>query len=429
MVIRTVALIFPVSKNVVRDPFDPVQRIDREVADRSRRLALGLSLEDDLNTVTGALVVTEGKGRYLRVLHAASCFRVLPEMATQILAEMVGGGNPSFLDIRAVQSDLAIAQFSIAEELQRHAGKYVDRLLFISISDPGICVDEDDVNRLYMPICDPDLLAEATGISVIDAFPLRDISSGGSGQGLNAFPAWLLFADRSAKTASIGRLLILIGETTTAYYLPASDGLDVDIPPIETFSGRGVREFRHFLDEKPGRAIGPDVQQLNVGGNQISELAQLLEADSADRLKEATRSGTARLPDCIRTLVVSITDEISAKVQQRVTPNADVQEIIVDCSPELLGTFLNQFRRRWSNADFFTNCFENDCVGSLNSVLAAVLGMMSIDQIPANLPHITGAQTQRILGRFTPGAPSNWRQLLREMADFQPPAMRLRDAV
>jgi anhydro-N-acetylmuramic acid kinase len=64
-----------------------------------------------------------------------------------------------------------------------------------------------------------------------------------------------------------------------------------------------------------------------------------------------------------------------------------------------------------------------------SAVLVAALGAMHVDQMPANLPWLTGAEMPRILGRLTPGSPKQWRMLLREMADYHPAAMRLRDAV
>jgi hypothetical protein len=70
--------------------------------------------------------------------------------------------------------------------------------------------------------------------------------------------------------------------------------------------------------------------------------------------------------------------------------------------------------------------YSADC---LPAVIAALLGLLHIDQMPANLPWLSGANSQRILGRLTPGRPANWRQLVRSMADFQPPPMKLRDAV
>ena len=63
------------------------------------------------------------------------------------------------------------------------------------------------------------------------------------------------------------------------------------------------------------------------------------------------------------------------------------------------------------------------------SLMASLLGFMHIDQMAANMPSLTGAHQQRILGRLTPGRPNSWRNLLREMADHEPSAMKLRDAV
>ena len=65
----------------------------------------------------------------------------------------------------------------------------------------------------------------------------------------------------------------------------------------------------------------------------------------------------------------------------------------------------------------------------LQAIVAAMLGLLHIDQMPANVPWLTNANSQRILGRLSPGRPASWRQLVRCMADFHPPAMKLKDAV
>ena len=61
--------------------------------------------------------------------------------------------------------------------------------------------------------------------------------------------------------------------------------------------------------------------------------------------------------------------------------------------------------------------------------VAAMLGIAHLDQLPMNLPQLTGADAPRILGRITPGKPSNWRRVLLNMSDHRPPTMKLRDAI
>ncbi|MFN6110420.1 MAG: hypothetical protein ACK493_08590, partial [Planctomycetota bacterium] len=59
----------------------------------------------------------------------------------------------------------------------------------------------------------------------------------------------------------------------------------------------------------------------------------------------------------------------------------------------------------------------------------ALLGALFVDQMPANVPLLSGATVQRLLGRITPGTPASWRNLLINMTDSHPPTMKLRDAV
>ena len=66
---------------------------------------------------------------------------------------------------------------------------------------------------------------------------------------------------------------------------------------------------------------------------------------------------------------------------------------------------------------------------SLPANLAALLAAMFIDQMPGNVPTLTKASGQRLLGRITPGSAAAWRKLLINMNDTESPTMRLKDAV
>ncbi len=420
-------MIFPFSnRHTFRDPFDPARQIDREVADRSRRLAIGLSLEADWRTVSGALIAVEGKGKYLHVLHAHSCCRKLPETATGILTKLASNSEPSWLDIKAVRSDIAQVQIELVDELKRHAGKYVDRLLIVAISDPGLWIADGEPVGSYFPICDPNPIADVTGISIVDSFPNRDIAAGGTGRQLHPLPVWILLADRARIQASQNRILFSINESADAYFLPASDGLDVEIPKIRFASCSGLSRFRQILSNCQPDTIPQRIQRLNVDGKFNPEIADDLNVDD---LLQVAAERSISLSDCVRTLIVQMVNMISDQIIVQMGDAGPNPQVVVDCVPDLLGTFVNQFRRRWPNAQGLGKFFDGSEAGRLSAILTGILGVMGIDQLPANIPWITGANAQRTLGRFTPGAPSNWRQLLKEMADFQPPAMRLRDAV
>ena len=427
-----------------RSPLDPAQHIDRVIADRSYRLAIGLSLSECLQTVHGCLLVTQGNGKYLRLKQSVSASREIPQPLTNELKRVASIAEPSLQDLSAITADLAQIQYSLVEELKSHAGRYVDRLLIVACDDPGLWLRDIDQQTVYQPICDPVSLAEMCGITVVDSFPTRDIASRGNGKGIHTLPHWLLLADRAEKVARNDSVVFAIGDKSTATYLPASDGLDSEIPEIRTAHGPGLSLLRSIA--AAGRHVS-DAQlvQLNIDGHVNEDFLLKLKTvtqDNSQVFLSELRSSNLSAADIVRTGVVFMIDSISSSIQQSIaeakkvarnTPGiyreSDNPKIQVDCSTELAGIFINQIQRQWPDC----NVTALDHVGLTSNYLAAastaILGLLFVDQMPANIPRITGADSQRILGRVTPGKPSNWRLLLCEMADFQPPAMRLRDAV
>jgi hypothetical protein len=67
--------------------------------------------------------------------------------------------------------------------------------------------------------------------------------------------------------------------------------------------------------------------------------------------------------------------------------------------------------------------------GSLAAAAAAMLGLLYLDHVPANLPTLTGARTARVLGRLTPGSVVHWHRLVRELAARRPSTVTLRSAI
>ena len=75
-------------------------------------------------------------------------------------------------------------------------------------------------------------------------------------------------------------------------------------------------------------------------------------------------------------------------------------------------------------------CQDHACPAwGCGPLIAGTHGFLHVDQVPSNLPWISGTEVPRILGILTPGAASRYRSLLIEMSDYRPPVMTLRDAV
>jgi 1,6-anhydro-N-acetylmuramate kinase len=358
---------------------DPAARIDRVLRDRSHRLIIGLAINQAVSKLQCALMMTDGHGKFLRLRHAVGHVIPIPKTIQDSWHEIdASQGNPQLKDARQFMSELADFQSQAIESVKLHAGKYVDRILAVALTDPGLWVEDFDGRKIYCPLSDSQRIADLTGLTVIDNFPVNDVLSGGNGGPLEPLPLWLAFADRHARVASEHRIVILAEEEIRAFLLPASDGLDAELPSIQIATAQddfavALKQALKTLDHQTRQRLTtgpmPVVGQTYIFGQEQhkSELKRIL--------TQTSRAGKV------------ITDHVGSHNHLGVNDN------------------------------------------SINATITGLLGILHIDQMQGNLPWLTGASDQRVLGRLTPGTPSNWRQLVREMSDFCPPAMKLNDAI
>jgi len=436
-----------------RDPGDALGRIDRALDDRNHRLSVGLSVSSKFDRVHGALVVTQGNGKYLRIRHVVEANQSIPKSLRDSCIEVAKGQQRNSGQIALLASDLAEVQAADVEKLKCAAGKYVDRVLAVAVCDPGVWDQDFDGKTTYTPFCDSMRLAELCGVTVIDAFPARDLEVDGNGEYLESLPYWILFSDRNPKVASQSRNLVVIDDDCMTYRLPASDGLDSEIPNIDVTKTLGVGFLNRLVQHSfPGAGKLSEMDRIYADGLQIPELHQewsqfLLECKSTNRelnsggradgtevsnylLESATHylaTNPQSFSNIVRTAICLIVEEcVSQFAPQR---NGGEQGFLLAAPAQFEAGLINQFTQVLSGASVTTTRQAGIDQDDLAPVVASILGLFNIDQMPANVPWLTGANCQRILGRLTPGRPSSWRQLVRVMADFQPAPMKLKDAV
>ena len=432
-------MFFPKPKKWIgSNPSDPVQRIDQELSDRRQRLAIGMSISNDFRWVHGTMILTEGHGKYLRLRHSVNESWELPETTRDTCIEIQQSEAPDISTSLLVKSDLSQTLCPMVESLKQNAGKYVDRLLLVAINDPGMWFKDFDGHVSFANWLDPVCIAELTGVTTLDAFPERDMAAGGSGKNLDCLPIWLIMADRSRTISNEHRLFASIQSSTQIIYLPPSDGLEAEIPRIQVIETLG----RDFLDNILGffglNQLQDLRQQLNIQGQAIPELLHawrsLQPSGPFNRPEDyvacckTIRLEDVSAADIVRTSIVFLVDNLHMMASSIIDP-AVLSNVIIETPDDLAASWVNQIDRKFESSTVELVDEFGLKNGHVEAATTAVLGLLHVDQMPGNIPWITQANSQRILGRLTAGKPSNWRQVLREMADFQPPAMRLRDAV
>ena len=468
-----------------RQPLEnSADRIERALLDRTRRLVAGVHVDGNFENVSGSLVVARGRGKSLRVLYCDSTTQLIPDVIKANCLEMISAAVAN-QDFRNCIGELADVQATVIEQLKLKAGKYVDRILAISVTDPGLWQRDFDGTISYTSLCDATRLAERTGISVIDAWPDRDIAVGGKGYPLDPMCLWLLQADRNKRIARQVNVSIKVEALTRGYLLPPSDGLDAESPTLRQIESQGLDLINGLLKLSSVESVSsPRVRQLLVSGvhskellSQWNQIASDNKSKTEHMLALATAGGNESLSTeqllctamkwisagCQQGIQDSILNLKSEYAHRRTELKRQIEAsprlrksgaglldafdqslpdftspgtIMVDAPNPISDALVSRLQNHFSNTQVSGSWRSllpdpSAIQGSVDgpSLMGSLLGFMHIDQLTANMPSLTGAHQQRILGRLTPGRPNSWRNLLREMADHEPSAMKLRDAV
>jgi hypothetical protein len=233
------------------------------------------------------------------------------------------------------------------------------------VTDPGLW-HRDFHPPDYVGLCDSARFAELIGLNVVDAFPARDVALDGRGTPLDALPIWLLL------------------------HQPQKNRLVVQSEPhVRTLFLPGTRD--------------------ESGANHV----EVNEFENMDAVQ-------AWLAGC-----VGLTERSSWGESTVEEPDAaEIDEVLL-----ISGTAVAALPASLSHLALINEVEMGISSEALPAACAAILAMMHIDQTPANIPLVTGATAQRVLGRLTPGNAYAWHRLLRDLVFARPLVTPLRAAV
>ena len=367
---------------------------------------------------------------------------------------------------------LANIQEETIHELLTIANIAPSELIAIGIHDPGVWfVDEfpdpdggklsqiDDIENqarslssfkpvFCEPLSDTIALATRTGYSVFDAFPAKDLSVGGQGGPFLPLTYWAMLHSHERH-----RLLIDLGQEARITFLPNSScgyksqigygsagacGSLID-PIVQALTnceqsyddggrlaaqGEKLPDFHDFLVRLEGR----DIQATP---SHWSPLAPFLAARQVGEIFGHVRLKNRSLRDIHCAVVDSVACRIARAVRMQFGPMLADAELIITGGGRHHGILMKKLLQE-------LGCKQDKMVlpenigfdpGILDASAVAVLTSLAINQIPCNLPHLTGAETDCVLGRIIPGSPQNWQKLVHLMATVKPAIRSLRSAV
>ncbi|MDR0521204.1 MAG: anhydro-N-acetylmuramic acid kinase [Planctomycetaceae bacterium] len=348
-----------------------------------------------------------------------------------------------------VMRELASIEEEAVNELLSESRLTANDVLAVGINDPGVRIATNN-GLYYHALCDAAWLSCQTGLNLVDAFPAQDIASRGNGGPFFPLPAWIFL-----KSETAGRILIDLGRTARLTFLPKAEN---------AFSHQKIRHFDivpcgSLLDTlvwqlTGGKAAWDTGGRFAVQGCQIPQLMNALRAvmpPQTDLPKEdwspfglkpdrylaaADQAAQEGFPhqDILCTVSAFLAETIAGQVMKTIT---ETQSVLETGEPELLvqggcrqhGLLMNALSSHLGKRTIVPSSQLGIPVETFDAICTAVLAVLATDQVPGSLPHLTGSEAAKTLGRFTPGTISNWHRLLSEMSGTKPANRPLRSAM
>jgi anhydro-N-acetylmuramic acid kinase len=415
------------------------------------RCFVGVHLDHFARVLRAALVRIWGSGLAVQSdVLASSTIRSLPETLLSILNEE----TPS----RAGHASATPTASHRAGEFAELAARAVNPLLTrlhhdptclraIGLYDFGQWQCNSPTERAYQPWCDAARLAQLTGLTVIDAFPNRDLAHGGRGGPFDAVGAWLMLADRGLVPGKRIRALLDLDGCARLSLLPPRQAIQLpahllayDLAPAAEW----LEQIHRDLTSEP--ADSDHQGHLAVQGHHIVGLKSSWrsclpnQAENWDPRGLSTQPLTStlsqwigqhsiRLADVLCTATQLIAERITQAIRNDLPRAYPIGQIILSGALRHHALLFTCLQQQLPEIQFTPLDELPVPVEHWRAASAALLAALHVDQIPANSPSLTGADAPRILGCLTPGAPGNWHRVMADMARTLPDKMPLRNAI
>ncbi len=427
----------------MRNRSEFVQLVDRYRLGRAQRLSIGVSISDDFRMLHSTLMLATGRGKFLKARWFENLASRVPDEIADACQECQSE-HVTVQDFSRLRIDLSRFIAGTVNQLAARSGVHSKLLMACCVSEPGVWVEDYDGQQSWQPFLEPEQLAELAGLTVIDSLLARDLAAGGRGGPIDPLAHWLLFADRNETISEHPRMLLNLGRFLELTWLPESDGLDEELPALRFRRVLGL-EIENLVIQAFGKnPMSPSQRDESGAQGQTHEtLLRLLQEFEASQDLGRKLCGRQELQDLAKQLVdVAIEQGLDIR---------DILKTLATCAAKSIEQFLDRFSRKAiqliaggelrqhglllselsnrADVEFLEGDDRNYVAEFANANVAALLGLMHIDQMPMTVPWLTGTEIPRVLGRITSGSPANWRRVIMEMGDCRPPVMSLREAV
>jgi anhydro-N-acetylmuramic acid kinase len=381
------------------------------IGSKDERLVAGFMCGTSTDGIDVALARLKGGGSETRVeLLGHSSVPFEPEFRQRLL-NLLAPGTPTASEITHLSYETAGIYTQALTHLVQELGLSLSEVDLIG--HHGVVIHHAD--GMYAEICEPAVIAEQTGITVIGDFRARDCAAGGQGAPLSPYVDWILFND-----PVMSRAVQNIGGIGNVCAMPPRATVD-DLIGFDTGPGNRIIDQLVWMITEGERSFDPDGTIAQSGRVREPLLQALMDhpfiarglpkcagrgefsrSFTADLLRDARAAGIPD-EDTVATATAFSTYAIADSYRRFITPRYVLDEVIVGGGGLKNPTLMASLRDLLAPIPIRTH-EDFGIPGDAREALSwAILANETLLGHPANVPQVTGARRRAVLGKVTPG--------------------------
>lgn len=370
------------------------------------RLVAGVMSGTSADGVDVAIVRVEGAGYDMSPCLLSHHQRPYTPALRQAIFDVRGGGPVELSRLAVLAHQISLI----------HAAAVNEALVASRLSSADMsCIAAHGQTLFHEPPLtiqwlDPALLAAETGCTVVSDFRRADCAAGGQGAPLVPFADYVIFRHREKN-----RVLGNIGGIANLTFIPA--GADLRwIQAFDTGPGNCISDWLMRTFDPAGPGFDDNGQMALAGEPAYPAVERMLNAPYFWQRPPRSTDGpqmiglfqecfgpdlhTRPLPDLLAT-AAAITAGALAQAMDRFLPH-EPDEVILSGGGIRNQAIVGQLRRELKGIPLLTTDDLGIKSEAKEAIAFALLGLATLDGLPANIPAATGARRPVVLGAITP---------------------------
>jgi anhydro-N-acetylmuramic acid kinase len=392
------------------------------------RWVIGLASGSSVDGVDAALLEIDGVGLELKASVRHALHQPYGAELRDLILRASGPGPCETKQVSLLHRLLGETFAAAARQAADRASLSLQRVQCIGCEGHTLWHEPEGRFRSTLGVGMAAVVAERTGVTLVNDYRSRDIAAGGQGSPLAALADWLLFRDPVED-----RILIHLGGLARVVWLPAG----CRIPDVIGFEAGPCNALLDTLMRQvtAGRESHDAGGKYAVQGHCLEPLLQSWLAHpylqrrppkslsrqafgrefAAAAAKQVKQHGGS-VHDLLCTVTHFVAHAITTSLTRFLISGRRPDRALLSGGGVRNGLLWHLLEQQLGGVPLDrTDRFgmpPDVCKAAATGILAA----LTLDGVPSNVPSATGAAGSRLLGSLTPGSPSNWARCLAWMA-------------